>query len=102
MTASWQSRVGGRVKAWLADTLFKRLFALMWLALVVSHAVAFLVVARNGPATVGRLPTFPSLPPFPMSHRAATAGPLPFPSQDGGNLQQLVARPRGADAPRTR
>jgi len=77
MTGSWHSRVNARVKAWLADTLFKRLFALMWLALVVSHAVAFLVVARNGPATVGRLPTFPSLPPFPMSHRAASAVPSP-------------------------
>jgi len=77
MTASWQSRVGGRVKAWLADTLFKRLFALMWLALVVSHAVAFLVVTRNGAAPGGRLPTFPSLPPFSMSHRAASAVPAP-------------------------
>ena len=35
------------MKALLADTLFKRLFALMWLALVISHAVAFLVVTRT-------------------------------------------------------
>jgi signal transduction histidine kinase len=77
MTGSWQSRVSARVKAWLADTLFKRLFALMWLALVVSHAVAFLAVTRTGPATGGRLPTFPSLPPFSMSHRAANAVPAP-------------------------
>lgn len=77
MTGSWQSRVSARVKAWLADTLFKRLFALMWLALVVSHAVAFLVVTRHGAATGGRLPTFPSLPPFSMSHRAASAVPAP-------------------------
>ena len=59
------------MKAWLADTLFKRLFALMWLALVISHAVAFLVVTRNGPSIGGRLPTFPSLPPVSFSRSAA-------------------------------
>ena len=64
--------MSAHVKAWLADTLFKRLFALMWLALVISHAVAFLVVTRNGPAAGGRLPTFPSLPPFSFSQRMAT------------------------------
>jgi signal transduction histidine kinase len=71
------NQVGARVKAWLADTLFKRLFALMWLALVVSHLVAFLVVTRNGPATAGRMPTFPSLPPFSFSHRASTPAQAP-------------------------
>ena len=59
------------MKALLADTLFKRLFALMWLALVISHAVAFLVVTRHMP-TGGRLPTFPSLPPFSFTQPAAT------------------------------
>jgi hypothetical protein len=54
------------------DTLFKRLFALMWLALVVSHAVAFLVVARNMPGADGWLPTFPSLPPVSFAHGDAT------------------------------
>ena len=71
--------MSARLKAWLADTLFKRLFALMWLALVVSHVVAFLVVTHDGPATGGRLPTFPSLPPFSFSQRVATpasAGPI--------------------------
>ncbi len=63
------------MKAWLADTLFKRLFALMWLALVISHAVAFLVVTHNGPANGGRLPTFPSLPPFSMFQRGPGGGP---------------------------
>ena len=44
------------MKRWFADTLFKRLFALMWLALVVSHVVAFLVVTHNDgmPAEIGR------------------------------------------------
>ena len=69
--------MSARVKAWLADTLFKRLFALMWLALVVSHAVAFLVVTRNGLATGGRLPTFPSLPPVSFAHRATATAPAP-------------------------
>ena len=72
--AGLATQVSARVKAWLADTLFKRLFALMWLALVVSHLVAFLVVTRHGPGpgTVGRLPTFPSLPPFSFAQRAST------------------------------
>ena len=67
------------MKAWLADTLFKRLFALMWLALVVSHLVAFLVVTRHGPGpgTVGRLPTFPSLPPFSFAQRASAPAHAP-------------------------
>jgi signal transduction histidine kinase len=60
------------MKRWLADTLFKRLFALMWLALVVSHLVAFLVVTRHhAPGGARPLPTFPSLPP--MSRLGATA-----------------------------
>ena len=73
--AGWATQVSARVKAWLADTLFKRLFALMWLALVISHAVAFLVVTRGGPGTGGRVPTFPSLPPFSFTHRAAPSAP---------------------------
>ena len=67
--SGWGSRLGARVKALLADTLFKRLFALMWLALVISHAVAFLVVTRSG--GVGRWPTFPSLPPMSFARPAA-------------------------------
>ena len=70
-----------RMKALLADTLFKRLFALMWLALAVSHVVAFLVVTRHGPGG-GGLPTFPSLPPFSLTG----SGPAkpPGPAGDGG------------------
>ena len=58
------------MKALLADTLFKRLFALMWLALVISHVVAFLVVTRNGTPGNGRWPTFPSLPPTSFARQA--------------------------------
>ena len=32
------------MKHWWADTLFKRLFVLMWVALVVSHLCAFPLV----------------------------------------------------------
>ena len=67
--------MGRRLKALLADTLFKRLFALMWLALVISHAVAFLVVTSSNPGGGGRWPTFPSLPPVSFAHRAPASAP---------------------------
>jgi signal transduction histidine kinase len=73
--AAWTTTMRTRIKALLADTLFKRLFALMWLALVISHVAAFLVVTRHGPGGAG-LPTFPSLPPFSLT------GPMP--AGDGG------------------
>lgn len=56
------------------DTLFKRLFILMWVALVGSHFIAFMVVTRpfglsdpapGGPPPHHSLPTMPSLPPTP-------------------------------------
>ena len=83
------------MKALLADTLFKRLFALMWLALVISHAVAFLVVTRSLPGGgASRMPTFPSLPPMSFGQRAnpapvrasapATPADRPGARQDGG------------------
>jgi len=61
-----------RMKSWFADTLGKRLFLLMWAALVVSHLLAYAAVrwvylpANVGPVSgPGALPTFPSLPPTP-------------------------------------
>ena len=91
------------MKALLADTLFKRLFALMWLALVISHAVAFLVVTRNGPADGGRLPTFPSLPPFSFSQRAASVPQgMPTPPAerpDGGAPPNWRDGPGGEHGP---
>ena len=74
--SGWGARLVARVKALLADTLFKRLFALMWLALVVSHVVAFLVVTRNGEMGAGRWPTFPSLPPVSFARHASAPGPV--------------------------
>jgi len=61
------------MKRWLRDTLFLRLFLLMWVALVVSHVAAFgfvtsgLVSTELAPPPRGaaELPTFPSLPPTP-------------------------------------
>jgi len=61
------------MKRWWSDTLFKRLFALMWVALVVSHFAAWSVVMHwamppggPGPREPGpHLPVLPSLPPTP-------------------------------------
>ena len=56
------------MKRWWADTLFKRLFLLMWVALVVSHLCAFFSVRYfhgfdRGPGPASSLPVLPSLPP---------------------------------------
>ena len=75
--SGWGARLAAHVKALLADTLFKRLFALMWLALVISHVVAFLAVTRDGAMGGGRWPTLPSLPPVSFARHAdapASAG----------------------------
>lgn len=52
---------------WFTDTLAKRLFLLMWAALVGSHLLAYAAVhlVQFGPHAPGRLPTLPSLPPTP-------------------------------------
>jgi protein-histidine pros-kinase len=58
-----------RLAGLLRDSLFKRLFLLMWGALVLSHLAAFSVVtlrhALPGEPADRPLPTFPSLPPTP-------------------------------------
>lgn len=72
-------------RRWWADTLAKRLFLLMWAALVASHLLAWTVVTWGpeprpgagpgaGPGTFP--PTFPSLPPTP-----GLAGPPALPSE---------------------
>lgn len=71
-----------RLWQWLrADTLGKRLFLLMWAALVLSHALAFVAVRwlyfPTGPVGPGGLPTFPSLPPTPALRKLADAHALP-------------------------
>ena len=58
------------MRRWWADTLFKRLFLLMWFGLVASHLVALYVVRElfvppaGFPMTGARLPVLPSLPPM--------------------------------------
>jgi signal transduction histidine kinase len=72
---------------WFADTLFKRLFVLMWAALVGSHLVAYGVATQRffgggAPVSLSNLPTFPSLPPtpgLPDPPRAGPGGPPPPP-----------------------
>jgi signal transduction histidine kinase len=73
--SGWGARLAAHVKALLADTLFKRLFALMWLALVISHVVAFLAVTRDGAMGSGRWPTLPSLPPVSFARHAGAPAP---------------------------
>jgi protein-histidine pros-kinase len=98
-------KAAGRLRRWLGDSLFKRLFVLMWAALVLSHVAAFAVVMlrHGGWMPGGPLPTFPSLPPTPglpdsgavlhgalqpPPHAQASAafappgGPGPFPGHD--------------------
>jgi len=58
------------MKGWWADTLFKRLFLLMWFGLVASHLLAFVVTMGvhappgAGAPGIDRLPVLPSLPPM--------------------------------------
>jgi len=57
------------MKNLLEDTLFKRLFLLMWVALVVSHLAGFLSVQQflmppDGMPRAGGMPPMPSLPPM--------------------------------------
>ena len=64
-------------KLW-RDTLFKRLFVLMWVALVVSHLAAFLAFRaalppRDAGPPISQLPPLPSLAPPPWEQ------PQPFP-----------------------
>lgn len=74
--------------AWLRDTLGKRLFLLMCVALVASHLAAYLLVttqvlpsnAQHGPMA---LPTLPSLPPTPgLQDVEPGAGRMPPPPRD--------------------
>jgi len=59
------------MRSWWADTLFKRLFLLMWFGLVASHLIAFVAVTQvhappgnTGAPAGARLPVLPSLPPM--------------------------------------
>lgn len=101
------------VKRWWSDTLFKRLFLLMWVALVASHLCAFFTVRYfhgfdRGPGPQGSLPVLPSLPPGGLTPHSpppplrgpADRPPLPpdfsRPSPDG---PAGFADPRGPGGP---
>ncbi len=78
----WRS--GEALKRWLHDTLFKRLFLLMWAALIVSHLCAFFVVryymAMDGDAGFGMPQVLSALPPgglLPDQAQHAPMGPPP-------------------------
>ena len=70
------------MKRWWADTLFKRIFLLMWVALVVSHLFAFhavrSVTSPPGAGLAGNAalpPVLPSLPPGGPMPDAGPRGP---------------------------
>lgn len=73
-------------RRWWADTLFKRLFVLLWAALVVSHLAAFSVSTGwwwRTDAPAGPLPTLPSLPPMDAQRPPGLHGGLPPEARPG-------------------
>jgi signal transduction histidine kinase len=90
------------------DTLFARLFVLMWVTLVASHFVAFASVTQwnqppdgagpPGPPQrpgVSQLPTFPSLPPGNPFATADAPGPQPGEGPPAGVPRNGNAPPTG-------
>jgi len=70
------------------DTLFVRLFLLMWVTLVASHFIAYVVVLPAvGPdrLSLARLPTLPSLPPGNPFRAERTDDRPPPPPPEGGD-----------------
>lgn len=66
------------LRRWCADTLFKRLFLLLWATLVVSHLAAFSVSTGwlwRSDAPAGPMPTLPSLPPMDLEPPPTAGGP---------------------------
>ncbi len=98
---------GTPVKAWWADTLGKRLFILMWVALVISHFTAFSVVrgvlmperAQDAPASGGGLPIMPSLPPAQGFGDAPRQPPPPRSLPPGDPAPYAAVRPANAGRP---
>jgi signal transduction histidine kinase len=102
-----------RIVGWLGDTLARRLFWLLWLALVVSHLIAYLSVSawssREGLGAVAsalqRLPPMPALPPMGTPggpQRPPPPGPGPGSPSDsaggaGGPPPQVAGAAPGPD-----
>lgn len=77
------------------DTLFLRLFLLMWVTLVISHLFAFSVVSPAGTGWVARLPSegVSALPPLPS---LPPVGPQPSLPPDAGGPRERVPPPPGS------
>ncbi|WP_157264027.1 ATP-binding protein [Azohydromonas aeria] len=90
------------MKRWLHDSLFKRLFVLMWAALVLSHLAAFAAVMlwqrpplpATMPPRALPLPTLPSLPPTPGVPDTELMRPVPAPDADEADDADLPPLPR--------
>ncbi|MCV2370589.1 ATP-binding protein [Roseateles oligotrophus] len=102
MNRRWRWGDKKRALRWLrrllADTLGKRLFLLMWGALVLSHLVAYVAVRwaylPAGPGLVAGMPTFPSLPPTPgLLERQGPRPPMPQSSAPAGFEHEALAPP---------
>jgi len=97
----------GNMRHWWADTLFKRLFLLMWLGLVASHLLAFVITMRvhapPGSTAPGieRLPVLPSLPPMGSAgSHDAQRGPAGAPPPEAGRLDRPPPPPDAAQRDR--
>lgn len=78
------------MKGWWQDTLFKRLFLLMWLALVASHLVAVQVIGGGGPGLLYRMAGPGMMPGPPMMPRHVV---------DGGREDGRFGEPFGGPPP---
>jgi len=84
------------------DTLFKRLFLLMWAALVASHLLAFNVTMRvhappgDHPIGAGSVPVLPSLPPMDLGGDRAPRG---MPPPEGRGFDDRPPPPPHPDDP---
>lgn len=87
---------------WFTDTLAKRLFLLMWAALVGSHLLAYAAVhlLQFGPHAPAHLPTLPSLPPTPGLSEGPPGGPPDPPAPpDRPEHKQALGEPAAPLAP---
>ncbi|MEP6876833.1 MAG: ATP-binding protein [Burkholderiales bacterium] len=96
--------------SWFGDTLFRRLFLLMWVALVASQLLAYAITtqvhappegARPGGAPLAALPSLPPMgalspPPDGMRDGGPPPGPPPADGRGGPRPPGDSARPAGA------
>jgi len=88
-----------KVLRWFTDSLARRLFLLMWAALVVSNIAGYsavMLVYHDDAWTLSHVPMMPSLPPTP----GLTDRHGPPPMRDGGPGGERRGRPDGPNGPR--